>query len=537
MSLRELVDALTAMPAEHEQEVVSPILAEMADIPWVPNPGPQTLGYFSPADETFYGGEAGGGKTDLLLGLALAAHRKSLILRRTNKEAAGLIERMAEILKTRDGLNAQLGVWRYGNRVIDVGGCQLEEDKQKYKGNPHDLIAFDEVSDFAETQYTFIIGWNRSTFPGQRCRVVAAGNPPTRPEGLWVVRRWGAWLDPQHANPAQPGELRWYTTGPNGEDIEVDGVGPHLIEGQDVYARSRTFIPATLQDNPDLVGTGYQASLDSLPAELRAAYRDGDFGTAARDDPFQLIPTDWVSAAMRRWTQAAPAGVPMCAIGVDVAISKDKFVMAPRHGGWFAKLVVIPGKDVDEDPNKAAGRVLAIRRDSALVTVDVGGGWGAACYGQLKENGIEAIPYMGVKTTVRKSADGRFQYFNVRTEAYWKMREALDPSQPGGSQIALPPSPMLKADLCAPAYEVKGNGTGQVLKAETKDAVCARLGRSTDEGDAVVMSWYAGLKQENLQGGWTGGRQKDPTVNRGKRYETTNNAGGSTSVNRGSRFK
>jgi len=107
-----------------------------------PDPGPQTEAYFSPADEVFYGGQAGGGKTDLLLGLAFTQHKHSLILRRTNTEATGLGERASEILGTRDGFNSQTGMWRYKERVVELGGCQLEEDKQKRKGKPHDLIRF-----------------------------------------------------------------------------------------------------------------------------------------------------------------------------------------------------------------------------------------------------------------------------------------------------------------------------------------------------------------------------------------------------------
>ena len=37
---------------------------------WVPNPGPQTQAFLCEADELFYGGEAGGGKTDGGIGLA-----------------------------------------------------------------------------------------------------------------------------------------------------------------------------------------------------------------------------------------------------------------------------------------------------------------------------------------------------------------------------------------------------------------------------------------------------------------------------------
>ena len=520
MDLSEVLRILDEAPPEVVDELDEYISDDATQRVWVPNPGPQTVAYFSEADEVFYGGQAGGGKTDLELGLALTAHERSLVLRRTNKEVNGLVERMSSILGTRDGYNSQTGIWRLPEgRVVDLGGCQLEDDKQKYKGNPHDLICFDEVSDFTETQYTFIIGWNRSTTPGQRCRVVSAGNPPTRPEGLWVLRRWGAWLDPQHTNPAEPGELRWYTTNLHGEEVEVNGPGPHYFEGSEraYYARSRTFIPATLQDNPDLVGTSYQASLDSLPAELRAAYRDGDFGTTLKDDPYQILPTAWVLAAQKRWREAPPVGVPMCAIGVDVAIAKDKFVLAPRHDYYYPKLTVIPGHEIS-DAKKAAGRVVAERRDNAMVIVDVGGGWGADCYAQLMANGIDSVGYMGVKPTKRKSADNQFYFSNVRTEALWRFREALDPSQPGGSLMQLPPSTTLRADLCAPGYRVKKHQKGMLLEAESKDDVCARLGRSTDEGDAVIMSWFSGIKQFNITGGWEGrSRNATPVVNRGKR--------------------
>jgi Meiotically up-regulated gene 113 len=123
---------------------------------------------------------------------------------------------------------------------IDIAGCEQESDKQRFKGDPHDLIVFDEGTDFLESQYRFIIGWNRSTDPKQRCRVIVASNPPTTAEGLWVVKYWGPWLDTTHPNPAKPGELRWFTT-INGEDREVAGPGPHLIDGEPVYARSQLF--------------------------------------------------------------------------------------------------------------------------------------------------------------------------------------------------------------------------------------------------------------------------------------------------------
>ncbi len=50
---------------------------------WIPNPGPQTLAYHSEADEVFFGGNPGGGKSALGIGLAITQHTNSLLLRRT----------------------------------------------------------------------------------------------------------------------------------------------------------------------------------------------------------------------------------------------------------------------------------------------------------------------------------------------------------------------------------------------------------------------------------------------------------------------
>ena len=41
---------------------------------WVPNVGPQTEAYNCEADELYFGGEVGGGKTDLGIGLATTVH-------------------------------------------------------------------------------------------------------------------------------------------------------------------------------------------------------------------------------------------------------------------------------------------------------------------------------------------------------------------------------------------------------------------------------------------------------------------------------
>lgn len=490
-ALEEYITSLTKLPPAVRAATIKEAIEATKNQVWVPNPGPQTDAYFSEADELLYGGEAGGGKSDLIIGLSLTAHQRSLVLRRTNKEADKLFDRYEEIIGSRVGMNSQKG-WRYGNRVIDIGGCQLESDKQKRKGIPHDFKGFDELVDFTESQYLFIITWTRTTDPNQRTRIVASTNPPTTPNGMWVVRRWAAWLDPNHPNPAKDGELRWYTN-IGGRDTEVDGPGPHDDgEGRMVLAKSRTFIRARLDDNPDLTqDDAYAGQLDSLPEELRQAYRDGRFEAGLKDQPLQLIPTEWIRAAQDRWSERAPHGVPMCGIGVDCSGGgTDPMVIACRHDGWYAPFIEIPGKDIPAHMPGAysAGIVVSHRRDGAVVVVDMGGGYGGPLYERLRDNDIECKGYKGAEAATGRTRDGQLGFTNMRTQAYWRFREALDPSQPGGSPIMLPPSKTLLADLATPTFKTTPRG----LQAEPKDDVCERLGRSTNEGDAVVMAWCAG---------------------------------------------
>jgi hypothetical protein len=490
-ALDEYLAALDALPEEKKRQVIKDAQAATAHLRWVPNPGPQTKAYFSEADELLFGGEAGGGKSDLGIGLSLTAHQRSLVLRRTNKEAEKLFDRYETILGTTAGKNSQKG-WRVDGRIIDIGGCQLEADKQKRKGIAHDLKFFDELVDFTESQYTFIITWTRSTHEGQRTRIVATTNPPTSPAGMWVVKRWAAWLDPAHPNPAKDGELRWYTAGEDGQEIEVDGKGPHEINGKEVYAKSRTFIRSKLNDNPDLTRTGdYQAQLNALPAELRAAYAEGRFDAQLKDQPFQIIPTEWIRSAQDAWEDRPPAGIPQCAIGVDVTGGgTDPMKMAIRHDGWYAPIVTVEAAKIDKmrPGASAAGHILSHRRDNSTVVVDMGGGYGGPTYEKLHENQIAAVPFKGAEGSVRRTKDGLLKFTNVRTQAYWQFREALDPSQPGGSPIRLPPDPAVLAQLVAVTFSVTPNG----IKAEPKEDVQKKLGRSPDDADAVVMAWYAG---------------------------------------------
>ena len=543
--LDDLIDRFEDLPQDQKDQVLEAAQRTTGGMTWIPLPGPQSDAYFSEADELFYGGAAGGGKTDLGIGLGLNAHRNTLFLRRERDTAKDAFERVEEVLNTSEGRNAADLVWRKQEgdieRRIKFSGCKDEKDKQKYKGRPHDLYVFDEISDFLKSQFMFIKTWNRSAAEGQRCRVLCTGNPPTTAEGLWVIEYWAAWLDPKHPNPAEEGELRWYTTDKYGVEHEVDGRGPHTFYHEDgseetIKARSRTFIRATLSDNPYLMKTEYGANLDALPADLRLAYRDGRFDVSLEDNPRQVIPTQWILEAQQRWKAVhggkPPKNVPMCSMGVDIAQGgDDETILAPRYDGWYADMIAVPGKDT---PNGASIVALVVqhRRDGALPVIDMGGGFGGATSEKMTDNKMEHSKYKGGAGSTARSKCGTFTFYNKRAEAYWRFREALDPEQSGGSDICLPDDPKLVADLSAPLFDYKRSKGGFLeLKITTKEDLIKNLGRSPDRGDAVIMAWTDGQKADSYASIWHG--DKNPKVKMGHNEARRTTSGAQSSVQMG----
>lgn len=515
--LDELLERVNGLSPEGRAALAKEIAAaeKAQGLKWTPNPGPQTDAYFSKADVLLYGGEPGGGKSQLILGLAFNEHQKTLIMRREYGDLDGIINDALKIHGSRDGFNGspppKLRI--SDKRLISFAAAHRIGDEQGQMGKGRDLIGIDEATHFAESQVRFLMGWNRTDDPGQRCRVVLATNPPLSAEGLWVISMFAPWLDPQYPDPAKPGELRWVVSDEDGRDCWVAGPGEYetVVAGQKktVQALSRTYIPASVKDNPYYVASGYEKQLDGLPEPLRSLLMGG-FRTAFRDAPGQIIPTAWVQEAQKRWSPNPPrvqnrngqmVQVPMCAIGVDASGgSDDPMIIAPRHDGWYAELVEIPGKDIpmNRAGSYCAGRVIGYRRDKALVVLDMGGGYGGPMYEHFSSNDVEVAAYRGAEGTARRSIDGSLKFVNKRSAALWLFREALDPGQPGGSPIALPQDPVLVADLTAPTFEVTPNG----IKAEPKEKVCERLGRSTDRGDAVVMAWFEGERRSTSAMDW-----------------------------------
>lgn len=496
MTLEESASLLDSLSSQELQQLVDTLEA----YPWLPNPGPQTDAYFSLADELFYGGAAGGGKSDLLLGLALNEHKRSAIFRREIAQLKALEDRLCEIIPRKHYAANPVKQARWQGRILEFGGCQRLGDEQAWQGRPHDLKGFDELPHFLREQFIFLNGWKRTTDPNQRTRTVGAGNPPTDDMGRWIVEYWRPWLDSSYPVPAKPGELRYFFRKPGDKDapdIEVEaGYFEDLPVLGRVYAKSRTFVPARLSDNPQLLATDYGSQLNSMPEPLRSQLLYGDFDLKVVDRPWQLIPTAWVIAAQARWSKSLIKDRPIEQIGGDIARSQttggDKTVLYPRHQNVIFPALAVPG---NKTPDGGSVTTLIIQLMGSqfgtdaepLVTVD-GAGVGSSVVDHCKMvlrrfqaiNASNKVPYLD-KTR-------KFRFVNMRAYMWWLIREALDPDQ--ANPLALPPDPYLVGDLTGVDWKVTASG----IQIEDKDKIKARIGRSPDHGEALAISLCPGAE-------------------------------------------
>lgn len=469
-----------------------------AGLLWYPLEVPQALAYLSPANELFFGGKAGAGKSDLGLGLGLTQHVKTLYLRREATQLREATTRLQELLRPTDR-------WRgigYGGllrtedgRSIEFAGIKDEKDKQKWKGRAHDLKFWDEVVDFPLSTYQFVNGWNRTTIHDQRCRIVCASNPPSTAEGEWVIDRWAPWLDPKAGNRAGPGELRFYTTIGGKEEAFPDAT-PVVFKNKVYQPRSRTFIPGDMLGV--LVATGYAHTLATLPEPLRSIYLEGDFGASRQDGAWQLIPSRWVDAAVERWEARYKNRGPLRAVGADPSRGgTDVATVAPRYGAehpeggaTIGPLVRKPGKEIKEGKDmlpmiqSVGGGVIGIPTNVDAI------GIGSSVVDSAKllsVPGLVAIIVSGAAHWRDPKMPATFKFLNLRAAMMWRLRTLLDPERgPPETRLALPPDPQLKADLVAPTYTPGVGG----IKVESKDDIKDRIGRSTDAGDAVALACW-----------------------------------------------
>jgi hypothetical protein len=454
------------------------------DINWRPFEGaPQAAAYECDADVIGYGGAAGGGKTDLLLGKALTQFQRAVIYRLNNPDLQDLIERGDEIL---DGITTfvrgEKRRWTLPDgRFVIATSAERIKDLRKYRGRARDFIGFDEASEFSEKLVRTLMGWVRTDDPTQNTQVVLTFNPPDE-NGEWLLDFFAPWIHPDHPNPAEDGEIRWFIR-KDDRDVEVPSGEPVVVDGSTYTPQSRTFFHARVEDNPVLMRTNYRDQLNMLPEPLRTQLLEGDMTVGRKDNPWQVIPTEWILLAEQRWREDGKPELALRAVGVDPSRGgDDEFGIAKLYGEYF-EIGAHPGSHANDGDAGAQLVEDAIGLEHAPIFID-SIGIGASVYDVLKKT-HDTHP-MNASESAGKQRDksGKYFFANQRSLWWWRFREALDPTSEHA--IALPPKRKLRQDLRAPQYKVR---SGKIV-VEAKEEIRKRTGRSTDYADPIIQAWH-----------------------------------------------
>jgi predicted phage terminase large subunit-like protein len=266
-----------------------------------PQPGPQTIFLSTSADIAIYGGAAGGGKSFGLL-LEPTRHKDKpgfggVIFRRDRQQITnegGLWDEAAEIypnLGGKDNASDLFYTFPSGSS-IGFAGLQYEIDVRKWQGSQIAFLGFDELTHFTEFQFFYMLSRNRST-SAVRSYVRATCNPDA---DSWVADFIAWWIDQKTGFPVpeRAGVVRWlvrnnnrnywFDTKDEAEDAAA-AMFPNEVErfGPDMFAKSVTFIPADLFDNPALLARdpGYLANLLALPLIERERLLNGNWKVKA----------------------------------------------------------------------------------------------------------------------------------------------------------------------------------------------------------------------------------------------------------------
>lgn len=203
-----------------------------------------------------------------------------------------------------------------------------------------------------------------------------------------------------------------------------------------------------------------------------------------------VIPLAWVEAACARhdaWLKDRKSTTPpFTCVGVDVGRGGNKSVQAKRH----AEIITELERDQKPDTMDLAGRVANLLNSrTGYAVIDVIG-VGAGVYDRLREQRLPVIAFNAGAATDALDLSGAVGFVNQRSAVWWYLRERLDPNTPE-PPLLLPNDDTLIGDLTAPQYRYTSTGK---ISIESKDDIHDRLGRSTDDGDAVCMAFAIGAR-------------------------------------------
>jgi len=265
-----------------------------------------------------------------------------------------------------------------------------------------------------------------------------------------------------------------------------------------------TFILRTTFKDNLFVGDDYERVLDNLPEDERKVYKFGLLNDTA--DPDQTIKDRWVEAAFERKPEDVRGKIKETKSPVTEALRGDLMgVDVARFGDDLSSLALLSFGILTHLESEKWTRTTATTtrilekmgsfsipgKNIAVDTV----GLGAGVADQLFDSDVIIREFKAGASAVEDEIhdDTFFNFSNIRSQAWWWLRTLL---KDGWIAFDLDPeshvAQRVRQDLTSPRYRVKGDRELEVepKQGNSKWGLANRLGRSTDEGDALVQSAF-----------------------------------------------
>lgn len=218
----------------------------------------------------------------------------------------------------------------------------------------------------------------------------------------------------------------------------------------------------------------------------------GKFPKVAED---VLIPQQWIVAAQERWRAFKGTISEPERYGVDVAgMGRDSSVICNRQGAYvhpFDKY----NSGGQAEHMKIAGQIkhALITNQQSIASIDTIGE-GAGVYSRLVELGFKERVASCKFSEGAKDArtgkpltdvTGQYTFSNMRAYCFWAVRDWLNPKNSTGAM--LPPGESFSEEATEIKWSFRSDGS---IIIEPKEDIKKRLGRSTDEFDALANTFY-----------------------------------------------
>jgi len=345
-------------------------------------------------------------------------------------------------------LRFALGISPKKNDESDVAAAQGYHSKFL-------LVIMDEAAGMPRIMFDAVMNLATST----ENRVLAIGNPIEQSGPFWDACNSSTWNHIQISCLEHPNVINRKETISGAVSYEwvVNMIKDHCVR--------------TEPNTPSAFEFDNQYYLPDPVFEARV------LGRAPSQAEDQLIPGGWIFSAKN--LEIIPSGEKI--IGFDPS----------QHGGDDATMVCRQG-----------GKILWIKRRRPL-SKDASGELAGWLISELIDNevthayvdsigaGIGVVdactragfPVYGVN--VSRPATQRKRFVNLRTELYWRIRDALKENL-----LALPDDDLLDADLITPKYTYDHLGR---MELEEKKQIIQRINRSPDTGDALSLTFMLNL--------------------------------------------